>query len=513
MALLEDPRTDVAAADDGVAEEHHRIVVVGAGFSGLATAIRLKQKGIEDVVLLEKASDVGGTWEVNTYPGCQCDIPSHVYSLSFAPNPNWSRTFSPQPEIWAYLRRVAEEHDVLRHVRLNTEVSDASWDEARRRWVLTTSSGVLTADVMVAAVGGLSEPRTPDLPGLDAFEGTVFHSARWNHEHSLAGERVAVVGTGASAIQFVPKIQPEVGALQVYQRTPPWVMPNPDREIRRSERRLYRRFPAWQRIVREATYRWYDALVTLFLHPPLTVLPEAIAKRHIASQVKDPELRRRLTPAYKIGCKRILKSNHWYRALTAANTELVTAGVAEVRARSIVDTEGVEREVDTIVFGTGFHVSDPPIAARVRGRDGQTMAQAWSEHGMEAYLGMSIVGFPNLFFLLGPNTGLGHNSVVVMVEAQIAYLLRALEAMERDGAATIEVRRETQASYNAWVDERLESTVWNSGGCASWYMDPKSGRNVVLWPGSTLAYRKRLRAFTLADYEVRRAPVPAGASI
>jgi cation diffusion facilitator CzcD-associated flavoprotein CzcO len=507
VALLEDTRGELAGGD-GLTPEDVRIAIVGAGFSGLATAVRLKEQGIDDFVVLERAGDVGGTWEANTYPGCQCDIPSHVYSLSFAPNPDWSRTFSTQPEIWAYLRGVAQRHGVLSHTRLGTEVLEAAWDEDERRWRIETSTGALTAEVLVAAVGGLSEPRVPELPGLDTFEGTVFHSAQWNHDHQLDGERVAVVGTGASAIQFVPQIQPKVGKLHVFQRTPPWIMPNPDRPIRDGERRLYRRFPLAQRIVREATYRLYDAFVIAFMKPPLAALPERVAKRHLRSQVADPELRRKLTPSYRIGCKRILKSNTWFKALTAPNAEVVTAGIREVRPHSIVDADGVEREVDTIILGTGFHVTDPPIAKRVRGRDGRTMEETWATSGMEAYLGTHIAGFPNLFFLMGPNTGLGHNSVVVMSEAQIDYMLRALRAMDEQGVAALDIRPEVQRAYNAEIDRQLQGTVWNSGGCASWYMDVRTGRNATIWPGSTLRFRRRLRRFSLADYVVERRELP-----
>jgi cation diffusion facilitator CzcD-associated flavoprotein CzcO len=510
VALLEDTGTDDVATGDGLTPEHVEIAIVGAGFSGIATAIRLREQGVEDFVVLERAAAVGGTWEANTYPGCQCDIPSHVYSLSFAPNPGWSRTFSLQPEIHAYLERTAQEGGIMPHVRLETELLDAAWDEADQRWRIETSTGVLTANVLIAAVGGLSEPRVPDIPGLETFEGTVFHSARWNHDHDLTGDRVAVVGTGASAIQFVPRIQPQVAKLHLFQRTPPWIMPNPDRPIRPIERRLYRRFPAWQRIVREATYRLYDAFVVAFMHPRLAALPEAVSKRHVAKQVADLELRRKLTPSYRIGCKRILKSNTWYPALTAPNAEVVTAPIREVRAHSIVDADGVEREVDTIVLGTGFHVTDPPVAKRVRGRDGRTMEETWAQTGMEAYLGTSIAGFPNLFFLLGPNVGLGHNSVVVMAEAQIDYALRALRAMREQGVATLDVRPEVQRAFNDDIDEQLEGTVWNSGGCASWYMDPRNGRNATIWPGSTLRFRRRLRRFALSDYRTERARTPAG---
>ncbi len=497
MALLED--AGPADARNGLSPDHHRVAIIGAGFSGLAAAIRLRERGVDDFVILERADDVGGTWQANTYPGCQCDIPSHVYSLSFAPNPDWSRTFSLQPEIWSYLRRIADDRGLMPNVRLGCEVLSAAWEEDRRRWALETSSGTVTADVVIAAPGGLSEPKLPEIPGLEDFEGASFHSATWDHDHDLTGERVAVIGTGASAIQFVPEIQPKVGRLHVFQRTPPWILPHPDRPIRRSERRLFRRVPAVQRLVRAATYWLYESYVVSFLHPRLAGAPERVARRHIHKQVSDPELRRKLTPTYRIGCKRILKSDTWYPALTAPNAEVVTEGVAEIRPHSIVTTDGVEREVDTLIFGTGFHVSDLPIANLVRGRDGRTLEETWAQ-GMEAYRGTVVAGFPNAFFLLGPNTGLGHQSVVIMIEAQIGWVMDALEAMGRQEIGTLDVRPEVQRAYNDDIQERLEGTVWNSGGCVSWYMDHRSGRNSTIWPGSTWTFRRLMARFSLGDF-------------
>jgi cation diffusion facilitator CzcD-associated flavoprotein CzcO len=479
-----------------------KVAVIGTGFAGIATAVRLKELGIEDFVLLERADDLGGTWRDNTYPGCQCDVPSHLYSLSFAPNPGWSRTFSHQPEIWDYLRRCAETFGITAHMRFGHDVTAAAWDDDAGLWRLTTPHGSLEAEIVVSGVGALSEPAVPRLPGLESFTGAAFHSARWDHEHDLTGERVAIVGTGASAIQFAPLIQPRVASLTVFQRTPPWVMPHPDRPLSRLERRVYRAFPRVQRLMREAIYWAREGTVLAFMHPRLMRAGgERIARRHLARQVPDPELRRRLTPGYRMGCKRVLLSDDWFPTLQRPDVELVPAGIREVRERSVVATDGSEHEVDTIVFATGFHVTDMPFARRVRGRGGRTLAQAW-EGGMQAHNGTTIAGFPNLFMLLGPNTGLGHNSVVFMIEAQIAYVAEALQAMRARGATVLEVRPEAQAASNAALQERLRGSVWNSGGCASWYLDAH-GRNSTIWPGSTWPFKRRTSRFDAAAYELR----------
>jgi cation diffusion facilitator CzcD-associated flavoprotein CzcO len=485
--------------------EHHRVAIIGTGFSGLGMAIRLKQAGIDDFVLLERAGDVGGTWRDNTYPGCQCDVPSHLYSFSFAPNPNWTRTFSHQEEIWDYLRDCAERFEITPHVRLNHEVIDAAWDEEAGVWRLETSGGDLTAQVVVSGTGALSEPSIPELPGLESFEGAAFHSARWDHDFDLENKRVAVIGTGASSIQFVPRIQPQVESLTLFQRTPPWVLPHSDRPITDPERRAYRRLPLLQRVMRSSIYWARETFLLHFVRPRFAKLPERMGRRHLRKQVPDPELRRKLTPDYTFGCKRALISNDYYPALTKSNVEVVTDGIAEVRPHSVVAADGTEREVDAIIFGTGFRVHDMPVIDRLRGRDGLSLAENWRE-SMQAFLGTTIAGFPNLFMLLGPNTGLGHTSVVVMVEAQIAYVMDALRAMDRHDWRTLEVREEVQRAYNERVQAGLRGTVWNAGGCASWYLD-RSGRNTTLWPSFTWRFRERTRRFDRAAYVA----VPAAA--
>ena len=489
---------------------HTDVAIIGSGFSGLGMAIRLKQAGTHDFAVLERAGEVGGTWQANTYPGCACDVPSHLYSFSFAPNPEWTQTYSTQPEIWAYLRRCADEFGVRPHVRLNCAVESATWLEPERRWELETSGGTVRARVLVAGMGPLTEPRIPDVPGLDGFEGEVWHSARWNHDVDLRGKRVASIGTGASAIQYVPEIQPVVEKLHVFQRTPPWVLPHSSRPITDAERRLFRALPAAQRLVRGGIYAGLEALVLGFVKDPrLMKVLERLARRHMESQIDDPELLAKVTPDYTIGCKRILPSNRWYRTLGEPNVELVTEGVAEVRARSIVAADGSEREVDAIVFGTGFQVTDIPAAHRVRGRDGLLLDDLW-DGSPRAHVGTTVAGFPNLFFLLGPNTGLGHSSMVYMIESQVAHVVDALRVMRERGAETIEVRREAQDRYNAELERKLAGTVWNSG-CASWYLD-RTGRNATIWPDWTWRFRRRVARLDPADYRLE-APVALPAAV
>ena len=483
------------------------VAIIGSGFSGLAMAVELKRAGREDFVVLERAGDVAGTWRDNTYPGCACDVPSHLYSFGFAPNPEWSSTFSPQPEIYAYIRRVAEEQGLMPHIRFGIEVEQADWDEAAQQWRLTTSGGELTAKAIASAAGPLSEPAIPDIPGLHDFKGTIFHSATWNHDHDLSGERVAVVGTGASAIQFVPQIQPKVAQLHLFQRTPPWIMPRPDRPLTCFEKRLYKRFPKAQIAMRNGIYWGRELFAIPMLRHRLSKVIELAGRRHLARQVKDPELRAKLTPDYSPGCKRILVSNDYFPSLGKPNVEVVTDGIAAIRAHSVVDRSGVEREVDTIILGTGFHVTDLPIAERVRGREGRTLAEHW-DGTLTALRGTTVAGFPNLFFILGPNTGLGHTSVVLMAEAQAGYVRQALEHVERAGVGAIEPRQEAQDAWNEEIQRKSEGTVWLNGGCESWYID-RNGKNSTLWPDHTFRFFAAMKRFEPSEYRVVPASVPA----
>jgi cation diffusion facilitator CzcD-associated flavoprotein CzcO len=481
-------------------ERHVKVGILGAGFAGLGTAIRLEQEGVEDFAVFEKDAGVGGTWWANTYPGCQCDIPSHLYSFSFAPNPDWTRTYPLQPELRDYLRRCAERFGVMDRIHFETEITGAAWDDEASVWRLETSQGSWTADVVIAAPGPLSEPSIPDVPGLDGFEGTAFHTARWDQSHDVTGKRVAVVGTGASAIQVVPEIAEQVEHLTVFQRTPPWVVPHRDRAITGVEKKLYRAVPPAQRIARSFVYWSRELLVPGLAYRPNLMKPvEAVARRHIASQVPDRELREKVTPDYAIGCKRILPSNKWYPALMRDNVELVTHGIEEVRPNGLV-AGGEEHEVDTIVWATGFYVTDIPLAKLVTGRSGEKLSEVWGK-SPQAYRGTAIAGFPNLFLLVGPNTGLGHNSIVFMIEAQIGYVLDALRAMRERGAERIEVRRDALEAYNEDIQGRMDRTVWNNGGCSSWYIDAE-GRNTTIWPDFTWRFWQGLRRFDAEAYQL-----------
>jgi cation diffusion facilitator CzcD-associated flavoprotein CzcO len=478
--------------------EHHRVVIVGAGFAGIGVAARLIEAGVDDLVVLERADAVGGTWRDNSYPGCQCDVPTNLYSFSFAPKPDWSRTFAEWHEIRDYLEAVTDDFGVRPHLRLGHEVLDASWDEPNQRWIVTTPGATFSADLLIAGYGPLSEPAIPEIEGLGQFEGAVFHSAAWRHDQDLNGERVAVIGTGASAIQFVPRIQPQVSHLTVFQRTPPWIVPRPDRPFTEREHQMYRRFPIIQRISRALTYWSREALVVgMAKRPSLMRFPEQFARAHLASQVEDLMLREELTPTYQIGCKRILLSNDYYPSLTQPNVDVVTTPIASVGSRSIVTADGTELPVDTIILGTGFHVTDHPAAQRIHGSDGTSLAEAWAG-GAVSHLGTTVAGFPNLVVMVGPNTGIGHTSMVFMMEAQIRWLLDALHVVGERGAATFEVRPEVQEASVNELQGLSEGTVWLAG-CGSWYLDD-AGRNTTIWPTFTWQFHHRLSEFDPDQY-------------
>jgi len=479
---------------------HVRIAILGTGFSGLGMAIRLKQRGHDDFVVLEKAADIGGTWRDNTYPGCACDIPSHLYSFSFALNPHWSRSYSPQSEIWHYLRHCARRFGIIPHIRWNCELLDASWNEDEHRWYITTTQGQLTANILILGNGPLSEPSLPPIKGIERFEGELFHSAHWNHDYDLTGKRVAVIGTGASSIQFVPRIQPLVNHLSLFQRTPPWILPRHDHPIPTWQRMMFRILPITQRFVRTRIY-WRQELLALGFVYRTAMMESAmqLARQHLAKQVPEPMLQEKLTPHYTMGCKRILLSDDFYPALTRSNVEVITDRIREVRANSIVTEDGQEHEIDTIICGTGFHVTDAHLPQYIHGRDGRSLADHWHA-GSSAYFGTTISGFPNLFLLIGPNTGLGHNSMIFMIESQITYILDCLRTMNRRNLQSIDILPEFQEAFNTEMQQRMRGTVWTSG-CKSWYLDTH-GHNTTLWPGFTFEFRRRLRHFDPKHYNL-----------
>ena len=479
-------------------ETHVKIAIIGSGFGGIGVASRLKKEGFDDFVILERAGDVGGVWRDNQYPGCACDVQSHLYSFSFAKNPEWTRTFSPQPEIWAYLKSCAERFGVMPHMRFHHDVTSATWNETLRAWRIETTQDVYVADVLIAAAGALSDAAMPTIAGMEKFEGPMFHSAAWRHDVDLTNRDVAVIGTGASAIQFVPQIQPKVKKLTVYQRTPPWVVPRRDRAISERTKRILKSSRLAQNAIRAGIYGVRELLAIPFMRPRIARLAQKQALAHLRRSIKDPELRRKLTPSYVMGCKRVLISDDYFPAIAQPNVEVVTSPIREIRAHGVVTADGVERHADAIIFGTGFQIQDYPLAKKIRGKGKTLLADTWKTT-MTAHLGTTVHGYPNLFLVLGPNTGLGHTSVLVMIEAQVEHIVRALGYMRENGVIAIEPRAEAQEKFVRDVDARMATTVWNTGGCKSWYLD-KNGRNSTLWPGFTFTFRRRAARFDPSDY-------------
>ena len=476
-----------------------RIGIVGAGFSGLCAAILLRKAGFEDVTLYERAADLGGTWRDNTYPGCACDIPSNLYSFSFEPNPEWTRMYPQQAEIRAYLERVALKHRLRDRMRFGKALSEAVYDAAECAWRLRFADGSsAVVEVLIGAIGPLSRPRLPEVAGLEGFGGAAFHSSQWRHDIDLSGKRVAVIGTGASAIQFLPRIAQQAARVHVYQRTPPWVLPLRDRPFAPWERRLFRALPFAQRLLRWWIYLRQELLVRAFLGGAVMQRQFRVVGMHfLHRQVPDAALREKLTPGYAPGCKRLLISNDWYPALQRPNVELLAEGVAKIQGNRVVGASGSEREVDAVIFATGFITTEFVSPMKISGRGGADLAAAW-KGGAATHLGISVAEFPNFFLMAGPNTALGHNSLVFMIEAQANYIVGALRHLRDAGLRSLEVRAEVQAHSYAEVQQRMKGTVWDSG-CRSWYLSA-DGRNDTLWPGSTLDYWRRTLRFDAGNY-------------
>ena len=479
-----------------------RVAVIGSGFGGIGAAVRLGQDG-HDVTVLERADTLGGVWRDNGYPGSACDVPSYLYSYSFAPKADWSRKFARQPEILRYLEDVADRFDVRRLIRFGTEVLAARYVEDRAEWELVLPGGeLLVADAVVAACGQMTVPAWPAVPGLDTFRGPAFHSARWQHDVDLGGARVAVIGTGASAIQFVPEIAGAAGAVEVFQRSPGYVIAKDDAEYDRP-------LTPWQlRSRRYGTYWLKEMLSSRFNHwPALFARTERAFSEYLRDQVQDPELRARVEPADRFGCKRILVSNAWYAALTQEHVTLVDEEVVRVTGDGVVTADGAHHRADALVYGTGFRVSEFLAPMRVTGTGGRELSEQWRE-GAQAYLGITVSGFPNLFLVYGPNTNVGHNSIVFMIECQLAYVRKALGLLARDDVASLELRPDVYAAHGRQMQERSARTVFARGGCTSYYKRA-NGRHTQNWPGSTVAYWLRTHRFRPGDYVVRRsAPVP-----
>jgi cation diffusion facilitator CzcD-associated flavoprotein CzcO len=480
---------------------HTRALIIGTGFSGLGMAIALQQKGV-DFVILEKADDIGGTWRDNTYPGCACDVPSHLYSFSFEPKPDWKHLFSYQDEIWDYLKGVTDKYGLRRYIVFNSLVEQAYWDDAEYRWHVFCSDGrEYVAQFLISGAGALHIPSIPDFEGRDEFAGVAFHSAQWDHRVDVTGKRVAVIGTGASAIQIVPDIVDKVGQLQLYQRTPPWVVPRPNNRIPRPIRRMFSYIPGTRAAFRAGIYWFLEATAYgMTKRPEVLKVYEVLGKWNIRHHVSDPELRSRLIPHYRAGCKRILYADNYYQAVANPKTELVTDRIARITRDGIVTADGTERKVDVIVYATGFHVTDSYTYVDLKGPHGEDLVARWNREGLAAHRGITVADVPNAFFLLGPNTGLGHTSVVFMIESQIRYVAQAIAAVDKIGAQALAPTRAAQDRFNEQLQQKLAGSVWNTGGCRSWYLD-EHGNNRVLWSGFTWQYWLATRKLKLAEYQ------------
>ena len=478
------------------------VAIIGAGFSGLGMGIRLKMEGKRSFVIFERADDLGGTWRDNVYPGCACDIPSLVYSFSFDQNPNWSRKYPTQPEILAYLKQCALRFNIRANILFNQEVTLLHFDERQGGWLVQTRRGDrVKARVVVAGLGPLNRPKIPDMAGLDGFAGPAFHSSAWDTQFDLNGKRLAIVGTGASAIQIVPEVAKVAEQVSVFQRTPPWIVPRHDTPTTSIGQSLFRKIPLLQKMARGLLYWQLEIRVLAFLgNKFIQRKAKLIAKKHIEKSIADPELRKAVTPNYAFGCKRVLLSDDYYPALQRENVELITARISEVKAHTIVDQNGYERPIDAIIFCTGFVASEILLDMKIYGRDGRELLEEWQKKGPEAYYGLSVSGYPNLFFMMGPNTGLAHNSVLHMIESQHNYIMDYLRLLDKEGVAYLDIKPDVYAKYNAHIQKKLQKTVWQAGGCTSWYQ-MTSGKNTTLWPGWTAEYRLKTYKVDRAVYE------------
>ncbi len=478
------------------------VAVVGGGFGGIGAAVMLRRAGYRDVTVFERSERIGGVWHHNTYPGATCDIPSHLYEFSFEPNPRWSRRYAPQAEIQAYLEDVARRNGVLDRVRTSTEVEHARWEDDDGKWVLETSAGVHEADILITACGQLSVPSEPAIPGLESFDGPAFHTARWRHDVELAGKRVAVVGTGCSAIQVVPAIQPIVERVDVYQRSPGWTLPKMDFAYKERTKRLFERFPVLQRLDRAAIFAFMEvASAGMTGRRWILALFRAAARRQIEKAIQDPDLRRKVTPSDEVGCKRIMLTDEWYPALTEPNVALVTDRIDEITPTGIRTVDGAERPADALVLATGFKTHGFVAPMEVVGVHGRTLAEEWAEVP-RAYLGMSVPGFPNMFLLYGPNTNAGAGSVIYTIEAGMGHVIAALDELERADARRIELRREAADEFDRELRAALSGTVWHSG-CTNWYVDA-NGNDPNQWPWLWTTYRRRTARLEPGVYELGR---------
>ncbi|ONM48562.1 flavin-containing monooxygenase [Nocardia donostiensis] len=474
------------------------ILIIGAGFGGIGMAIELRRNGFDDITILERADDLGGVWRDNTYPGAACDVPSPLYSYSFEPKPDWPQRYSGRGAIHDYLHGVAQRSGVLDAIRFGVSVTDAEFDEPTGRWTVHTADGdSRVVDVLISAVGQLSRPVMPDIPGIDTFAGPSFHSAQWEHDVELTGTRVACIGTGASAVQFIPEIQPRVAHLTLFQRTPAWVLPKFDTDYTPIQHNLFARLPG---ALQAERFGWWALMEFLSLGlveaPVIARLVQRVASRHLAKQVEDPQLRAALTPSYPVGCKRALFSNDYYPALTQSNVRVETAAITEITPVGVRSADGTLHEVDAIIYGTGFKGTEFLWPMHIHGRSGRALSQVWAD-GAHAYYGVSVPGFPNLFLLYGPNTNLGVGSIIYMLEAQARYIRQAVQLLADRPGHCLDVRADREAEFNSALQERLDRTPWNF--CSSWYRNA-AGRITNNWPGPPSSYRRRIRTLDPSAY-------------
>ncbi len=478
------------------------VLIIGAGPSGLSTCIKLKEQGVANIVILDAASRIGGTWALNDYPGLFCDVPSEMYSLGFAPNPNWTRTYAPQAEIQKYLEGVAHQFNIVKHIQLNTRVKDAHWNSKLGRWVITTDKGlVYHAKFFVPATGFIGEAKMPEFPGQEKFKGTKFHSGMWNHEHDLTGERVAVIGSGASAIQFLPAIQPKVKHLISFQRTPSWVLPKPDFALPKVVNQVFRRVPLLQKVVRESALLSLEPSLPIFMRENLLrAATHPMGLLNIRLNIKDKAMREKLTPDHTLGCKRPMFSNNWYKALAQPNVNVLFQGLSHITETGVVADDGTEYPVDTIIFGTGYAVAEPAIYRIIKGATGRSLSDTW-QGNPRAYMGMAIHGFPNMFMMLGPNSQNTVGSVMWTAEQQSIYISKAIKMLLDKKVNVVDVKKSVQDNFNADIDQRLERMPVRADICKSYYLDA-SGRNHIIWPEYGFVIKHKLSHLRTAEYDL-----------
>jgi len=486
-------------------EVDYEIVIIGTGFAGIGMAVKLQQAGIHSFKLVERSNEVGGTWRDNTYPGCECDVQSHLYSFSFEPKADWSKKYSSWNEIRDYIIAVTDKHNLRQKIQFNTGLEGASFDKNSGTWLVNLSDGSKTrARFVITAVGPLSNPSIPEISGKESFNGPIFHSAQWDHAADLKGKKIAVIGTGASSIQFVPRIAENAQSIELFQRSAPWILPKPDRKIFAIEKALYQYLPGWRLAHRASLYWANEVTLRGFLKEKSWIrsIAEWGATKHIHHHIKDEELRKKLTPDFQFGCKRALLSNEYYPALARDNVAVVDTGIERITETGIIDKQGKAHDVDVIIWGTGFKVDEPLMGIDIAGIDGQDLNAVWKDNGFESYYGTTVAGFPNAFILAGPNTGIGHTSLVVMIEAQFSYIMDAIQKIQQQDIKYIDVKESVQTQFCQSMQDKMVGTAWTSG-CNSWYLSD-SGKNFTIWPDYTYNYIRQIKQINLADYHVEK---------